>query len=131
MGYAVAPDKTEFVSEFEYAAQQAVLGGVGSYVVVPSDFGWHIIYCSFAYNKKVSVGEGETATTEYDANVYGEYLDGEKDKVGTFSNLFYESMKTKAATNAATNMQNKVLNNYKNSATRHTAAYQDLLDLDK
>lgn len=131
MGYAVAPDKTDFVSEFEYAAQQAVLGGVGSYVVVPSDFGWHIIYCSFAYNKKVTVGEGETATEEYDAKVYGDYLDEEKDKVGTFSNLFYESMKTKAATNAATNMQNKVLNNYKNSATRHTAAYQDLLDLDK
>ncbi len=131
MGYAVAPDKTDFVSEFEYAAQQAVLGGVGSYVVVPSDYGWHIIYCSFAYNKKVTVGEGEAATEEYDAKIYGEYLDEEKEKEGTFSNLFYESMKTNAATNAATNMQNKVLNDYKQSATRHTKAYQDLLDLDK
>ena len=131
MGYAVAPDKTDFVTEFEYAAQQAVLGGVGSYVVVPSDYGWHIIYCSFAYNKKVTVGEGESATEEYDAKIYGEYLDEEKEKEGTFSNLFYESMKTNAATNAATNMQNKVLNDYKQSATRHTKAYQDLLDLDK
>lgn len=128
MGYAVEPDKTNFVTEFEYAAQQAVLGGVGSYVVVPSDYGWHIIYCSFAYNKKMTVGEDANV---YDAKVYGDYLDAEKEKKGTFSNLFYESMKTNAATNAATNMQNKVLNDYKQSATRHTKAYQDLLDLDK
>ncbi|MBO5480444.1 MAG: hypothetical protein J6A63_04560 [Clostridia bacterium] len=116
MGYAVAADKTDFVSEFEYAAQKAVLGGVGTYVVVPSDYGWHIIYCSFVYDN------GE---------VYGGYNDGEKAKEGTFSNLFYESMKSNAATNAATNMQNKVKNNYQQSAVRHTAAYQDLLDLDK
>lgn len=119
MGYVVAPDKTDFVSEFEYAAQQAVLGGVGSYYVVPSDYGWHIIYCSFVFNG------------ENDGKIYGEYIPEEKEKEGTFSNLFYESMKTSAATNAATNMQNKVLNNYKQSAVRHTKAYQDLLDLDK
>jgi hypothetical protein len=116
MGYAVAADKTDFVSEFEYAAQKAVLGGVGTYVVAPSDYGWHIIYCSFVYDN------GE---------VYGGYKDEEKAKEGTFSNLFYESMKSSAATNAATNMQNKVKNNYQQSAVRHTAAYQDLLDLDK
>jgi hypothetical protein len=63
--------------------------------------------------------------------VYGGYKDEEKAKEGTFSNLFYESMKSSAATNAATNMQNKVKNNYQQSAVRHTAAYQDLLDLDK
>ena len=116
MGYAVQADKTEFVSEFEYAAQKAVQGGVGSYVVVPSDYGWHIIYCSFVY-------EG--------GEVYGGYKAEEKDKEGTFSYLFYESMKTSAATGATTNMQNRVLNNYQQSAVRNVKAYQDLLDWDK
>ncbi len=116
MGYVVAPDKTDFVPEFEYAAQKAVAGGVGSYVVVPSDYGWHIIYCSFVY------GDGE---------VYGGYNAAEKEVEGTFSYTFYEALKANVASTTVTNKQNQILNDYKNSATLHTKAYQDLLDLDK
>ena len=118
MGYAVSLYKTSFVSEFEYAAQIAVQGGVGTYVVAPSDYGWHIIYCSFVYD-------------DAQGDVYGGYKAAERELEGTFSNLFYESMKTNAATTAVSTAQNAVKNEYKDAAVRHVSTYQDLLDLDK
>lgn len=117
MGYVVSPYKTDFVSEFEYAAQYAVQQGVGSYVVAPSDFGWHIIYTAFVYDAD-------------DGDVYGGFKADDVDKEGTFSNLFYESLKSTSATNYATDAQNAVLNAYKTSATRYVSRYQDLLDLE-
>ncbi len=117
MGYVVSPYKTNFVSEFEYAAQYAVKQGVGAYVVAPSDYGWHIIYTAFVYDAA-------------DGDVYGGFKAEDVEKEGTFSNLFYESLKSTSATNYTTDVQNTVLNAYKSSATRFVSRYQDLLDLD-
>lgn len=119
MGYAVSPYKTNFVPEFEYAAQYAIkYGGVGSYVVCATDYGWHIIYVSFVY------GDGE---------VYGGFNWDERETEGTFSNLFYESLKSKAASTYTNEIQSNVLNKYNNDAcveliTKH---YKDLLELDE
>ncbi len=119
-GYAVSPYKTDFVSEFEYASQAVVKAGVGTYAVVPSDYGWHIIYCSY----KFTGGE-----------VYGGYnhaqATGDSKVEGSFSNLFYESLKATSATNHATAMQNTVLNKNKDAVTLFTKRYKDLLELDK
>ena len=117
MGYLVSPYKTDFVPEFEYAAQYAVQQGVGTYVVAPSDYGWHIIYVTFVY--------------EADGDVYGGFNAEDVEKEGTFSNLFYESLKSTSATNYTKDAQNAVLNDYKTSGTRYVSRYQDLLDLDK
>lgn len=123
MGYAVSPYKTSFVSEFEYAAQEAVKGGVGSIVVCATDYGWHIIYCSFVYDAP----EGENG-----GDVYGGYKAADKDVEGTFSNLFYESLKATSASNHASEVESSVLNKYNNdtSVTLYTSRYQDLLDMD-
>ncbi len=117
-GYAVSPYKTDFVKEFEYAAREAIKGGVGTYVVCATDFGWHIVYASYVYN-----GTGD---------VYGGYNEAQKDTEGSFSNLFYESLKTSAAQNYSTEKQNEVLNRYNNDdcVTLFTERYQDLLDLE-
>ena len=115
-GYAVSPIKTNFVKEFEYAAQEAVKGGVGTYVVCATDYGWHIIYASYVY------GDGE---------VYGGYNHAEAQVEGTFSNLFYESLKSTVATSYSNEIQNSVLNRYNNddSVTLYKSRYEDLLKL--
>ncbi len=117
-GYSVSPYSTNFVKEFEYAAREAIKGGVGSYVVCATDYGWHIVYASYVY----------------DANdaVYGGYVDAEKDTEGTFSNLFYESLKSSAVSNYSTEKQNEALNRYNNDdcVTLYKSRYQDLLDLE-
>ena len=117
MGYAVSPDKTNFVPEFEYAAQQAVSNGVGSYNVCATDYGWHIIYVSFVY------GEGD---------VYGGYKADEKDVKGTFSNLFYESLKATTSQSYTNKVQNNVLNIYNNddNVELFKSRYKDLLEMD-
>lgn len=116
MGYAVNPIKTSFVSEFEYAAQYAVKKGVGTYVVCATDYGWHIIYTTFVY-------EG--------GDVYGGYDAAEKEIEGTFSNLFYESLKATTATTYTNELQSRVLNQFNNDdcVTRFEKRYKDLLEL--
>ncbi len=117
-GYSVSPNTTNFVKEFEYAAQQVVKNGAGSYAVCATDYGWHIVFASFVYTA--------------DGKVYGDYVESEAEKKGTFSNLFYESLKSTTATSYSTDVQNNVLNRYNNdgSVTRYQSRYQDLLDLE-
>ncbi len=116
LGYAVSPYKTDFVKEFEYAAREAIKGGAGTYVVCATDYGWHIVYASYVY------GAGD---------VYGGYNVADVEKEGSFSNLFYESLKESAASNYTTEKQNEVLNRYNNddSVTLYKSRYQDLLDM--
>ncbi|MBR2023454.1 MAG: hypothetical protein IJ996_02940 [Clostridia bacterium] len=116
MGYVVAPDKTSFVSEFEYAAQYVVKQGVGAYAVAPSEYGWHIIYCAYKYDG---------------VQVYSGFNKDEIETVGTFSNLFYESLKAKNTTAKATDIQTKVLQDYKDATTLYKKAYKDLMEIDQ
>ena len=116
LGYSVSPNGTKFVKEFEYAAQKAVEGGAGSYVVCATDYGWHIIFASYVYT----------------ADVYGGYNHDEAlNKKGSFSNLFYESLKSSATTTYSTEIENSVLNQYNNddSVTLYKDNYKDLLEL--
>ena len=118
MGYAVSPYSTNFVKEFEYAAQEVVKAGVGNYAVCATDYGWHILYCSFKYTA---------------ADVYGGYVDADKEIKGTFSNMFYEMIKETAYANYATEKQNAVLLEYNQDScvTKFEKAYKDLLSMDK
>ncbi len=118
LGYEVTPEKTDFVSEFEYAAQTVCAAGAGNYIVVPSDYGWHIIYCTFSF-------------TADNMEPFGGYNAAERETEGSFSNLFYEAQKTAAVTSYASNKQTEIINKYaKGSATVHEDRYADLSDLD-
>ncbi len=119
MGYSVSPYGTNFVKEFEYAAQKVVKEGVGSYAVCLTDYGWHIVYCSFSY-KTGYMGENN--------KVYGEYDHNSKDVEGTFSNLFFEYVKESAYENYTTVKQNEILNKYDNEdcVDRYENRYKDL-----
>ena len=125
LGYAVSPYSTNFVKEFEYAAQEAVKGGVGTYVVCATDYGWHIIFASYVFG-----------STNGDGDVYGGYNHaeavGDAKVEGSFSNLFYESLKSTATTSYSNEIQNSVLNRYNNddSVTLYKSRYKDLLSLD-
>lgn len=119
MGYTVSAYKTSYVAEFEYAAQYAIDKGVGTYVVCPSDYGWHVIYVSFAYD----LGE-----------VYeGGFNWEEKDVEGTFSYLFYQSLTSDSSSSSsyASMVQNQLLTKYnKDSAVKlYKNRYKDLLSL--
>lgn len=116
MGYTVSAYTTSYVAEFEAAAQYAIGKGAGTFVVCPSDYGWHVIYVSFAYKK------GE---------VYG-FNQDECDDEGTFSYLFYEAMKAESETSYTNKVQSGILEEYnkKTCVKQYTNRYEDLLSLD-
>lgn len=118
MGYTVSPYKTSYVAEFEYAAQYAIRQGVGTYVVCPSDYGWHVIYVSFVYDEAGDVYDG------FDWN--------RREEEGTFSYLFYEATKKESEDTYTNKIQNRILDEYNKDAcvTRFVKRYQDLLNLD-
>lgn len=123
LGYAVTANKTNFVNEFEYAAQVVVLRGAGNYIVVPSDYGWHIIYCTFSFVDSEEPTESGKIRTPY------KYVHEDRTKEGTFSYFFYESEKADAATTEASNRLGQVYASLKDSATIYNKRFKDLTTL--
>ncbi len=102
LGYVVSPNNTDFVKEFEYAAQEAVRGGPGTITVAPSDYGWHVMYCTFAYSAD-------------NPTPYGEEFNWDEIEVeGTFSNLYYEALTAANFSSYSSELQTTVLNKYNN-----------------
>ena len=128
IGYTVTPDCDEtFVKEFAYAAKEAVKGGAGTFTVCLTDYGWHIMYCNYAYKTGSVYGEAETIFNEGNKNEKGEYKDD------TFAKYFYESLKSAAQDENSSIVQERLLTDYKTDTAvkYYTARYQDLLDMDK
>ena len=121
MGYTVSAYKTSYVAEFEAAAQYAINKGAGTFVVCPSDYGWHIIYVSFAYENNAT-NKGEVYAFNKD----------ECDDEGTFSYLFYEAMKAESETSYTNKVQSGILEEYnkKTCVKQYKNRYEDLLSLD-
>ena len=118
-GYSIASKEqaTDFVKEFEYAAQTALDGGAGTYYVVATDYGWHIIYVSFVYN-----GGATYAGFDYDART----------DEGTFSYYFYQAMKTSVAESYSEDMVGVIFTRMQTSdsvVTKYEDRYEDLTSI--
>jgi len=114
LGYVVSPDETDYVKEFEYAAQLAVQGGAGTIVVAPSEYGWHIMYCTFSY------AATEPYTFSWD----------EIDVEGSFSNLYYEAKKASNLSDWSTDRRTTIINDYYTDScvTTYADRYADLIE---
>ena len=119
-GYVISTGATDYVPEFEYAAQYVCRQGAGSYVVVPSDYGWHVIYWTFSF---VAGGEG---------NVIAPYtfIWGDRTTEGTFSYLFYEALCADLVSEYASIRQSNAIEDFKDCAVVYEDRYADLSGLD-
>ena len=108
------------MKEFEYAGQQAVKDGVGAYYVAPTDYGWHIIITTVAFTG------GEVYGGYNHADAVGEAM-----VEGSFSQLYYEYLKSKEITSYTNEIQTKVLNDYNtdDSVKLFKDNYKDLLEM--
>lgn len=120
LGYSIASkeEATTYVAEFEYAAQDAITnGGPGTYYVVATDYGWHIIYVSFVY-----IGGSTYESFDYDS----------RSEEGTFSYFFYQAMKTSVAQSYSEEMVGVIFNRMQNSdsvVTKYEDRYSDLTSI--
>ncbi len=115
LGYTVSAYDTSYVSEFEYAAKYAVSNGVGTYAVVPSTYGWHVIYCTFAY------GSGEVYSFDW----------SEIETEGSFSQKFYEALKDSDSGSLTAMRESEIVNKYSNDecVATYPSRYKDLIIL--
>lgn len=74
LGYSSSWFENQYVAEFAYAADKLIEEGAGSFGVCATEYGWHLLYVTKTFN------EGE---------IYNGYVAADKDKEGTFSNLWY------------------------------------------
>lgn len=119
-GYVVSTGSTNYVGEFEYAAQYVCRQGAGNYVVVPSDYGWHVIYCTFSF------------VADEDGNVVAPYTFCWEDREtkGTFSYLFYEALCADLVSEYASIKQNNAIDMFGDCAIVYEKTYEDLTGLD-
>lgn len=119
-GYSVVTGKTNYMSEFEYAAQKACERGAGNYIVAPTDYGWHIIYCTFSYKEN----NGEIKPFNFDF--------AQVNTTGTFSNLYYEMWKSKFVSDYSSNMSKAATNAYNNDdcVTIYEKRYANFSNMD-
>jgi hypothetical protein len=122
VGYTVSAYSTSFIKEFEYAAQEAVKNGAGSFNVCAGDYGWHLIYVT------------QTFDVEGGA-VYGEELKWDLESIqkeGTFQNMFYEWVKDSLLSNITTTKRSTIIEMFggDTTITKNEDTYQDLLELD-
>ena len=117
VGYSVNAADTNYIKEFEYAAQKVINEkGVGGFAVCAGDYGWHLIYVTCALEA------GEQFTPDWEKNI---------DVEGSFENLFYEMVKEKKISESESDRQSAILTQFNIGKTvkKYKKAYQDLLDL--
>lgn len=142
-GYAVKPavdgsNSEEYVQEFADGARRLLGLGGNSYIIVATDYGYHVMFYSeiingsYGFNSLVeyldSLGiEKDGTWDEYLADM----LDGWKDFEDTdnFLYTFVDSLTSAKVSAATTKAQNKIINEYRYSdkVTVYSDSYADLL----
>lgn len=119
IGYSVSAYSTNYIKEFEYAAQQALRMGVGAFKVCAGDYGWHLIYVT------------DTFSFDGGANYTPVFSQANVEKEGTFENRFYEWIKESDLSNEATLKRSAIVRNYINDDTVKTDknVYKDYSEL--
>ncbi len=117
IGYSVSAYDTSYIKEFEYAAKKAISEGEGAFTVCAGDYGWHIIYVTYAFDKE------NTYTPDWKNNIEAE---------GTFENLFFEWIKSVDLSDISTTRRTKIISDFNkdSTVTKYQKRYQDLLDLE-
>ncbi|MDE6001592.1 MAG: hypothetical protein K2G96_04670, partial [Clostridia bacterium] len=102
VGYSVSAYDTSYIKEFEYAAKKAINEGAGAFTVCAGDYGWHLIYVTYTFDKDETY----------------ENLDwGRIETEGTFENLFFEWVKTTGLSDATSRKSSQIISDFKKDST--------------
>lgn len=116
IGYSVSAYDTNYIKEFEYAAKKAISEGEGSFAVCAGDYGWHLVYVTYAFEA------GNTYNPDWN-NI---------DIEGTFENLFFEWIKSVDLSDISTTRRTKIISDFNkdSTVTKYQNRYKDLLDIE-
>lgn len=127
-GYAIAPkpdgtDSEKYVSEFAEAARILIQEGGNSYIMVATDYGYHILFFSQLFDGNFDAGatlQDYLNTLDFDKGgktweeVYTEMLDGWDDyeNTGFYLYALASKLNNTVVTNALSEKEKGVLNTY-------------------
>lgn len=112
IGYSVSAYDTSYIKEFEYAAQQAVREGAGTFKVCAGDYGWHLIYVTETF---------DTAGGAVYKNA--DFSKMQVENEGTFENRFYNWIKDSHLAQEVTLKSNELSKEY--NTDKAVAVYKD------
>ena len=142
LGYTIAPDKNDWVEEFTWAGQELLKMGGNSYIMVATDYGYHIMFYSEVFN------------SDYNFETLVEYLNYVEDKnldeagwikeletrlsdweeyENTYLYSLFESVSSTKVTNGLSKVENEILSEYvynkdSNGVVKYESRYQDLFN---
>jgi len=124
IGYSVNAGDTDYIKEFEYACHKAVKDGTGSFAVCAGDYGWHLIYVTYAYDLAQTAGEYNGEVYKPDWSRIG--------TEGTFEDLFYEWIKSSDISENSTTISTRLITRFvtDDTVTKHESRYSDYLNWD-
>lgn len=115
-GYLYSPVTDTYVEEFAAAAKVLVNKGVGSYTIVATEYGYHIMLCTYVVDNDVYTAD--------DRDKFNADLNGENTVAAA-----YKKVKTNAVTSdEISKIVNEKLNGYiENNVTKYEKTYSDLI----
>ncbi len=146
-GYAIEPTpedgKEKYMQEFATAGRELINMGGKSYVIVATDYGYHVMFYSQTFDNAgyetlvsyLNFVSGKnldaTAWAQELENLVAEWDDQEDNK--TFLYAFFNSISTNRIDQALTKIQNKLLNdhvyNENGGVVRYPERYKDLMEV--
>ena len=123
-GYVYSPETsaTKYVAEFAAASKAVVEKGEGSYTIVATDYGYHIILCTKVVGAEPYTANDETAFLN----------DISSKNESSVAYKYYESKFDSLCSNEVSKIANKLINEYKeNNVTKYKNAYSDLITEEK
>ena len=117
-GYVYSPitSKTKYVKEFAEASQKVVENGAGSYTIVATEFGYHIILCTYSLS-----ATGETPMSKAD-------FISELDVENSFASLFKQNKLELILSNEVDTLSNSFITANLEKVTYFKDRYKNLLE---
>lgn len=140
-GYAVKPepdgsDTEEYQKEFAKAAREVLTLGKNSYVMIATDYGYHVIFyseafsSSWGFNNLIDYLNNEYGTKEKSEweSYYSDMISNWDDFENTTHYLYvlHDSLASTSASTALTNAQNDMLNKYVHSGDKYVVVYESV-----
>lgn len=140
-GYAVKPepdgsDTEEYQKEFAKAAREVLKLGKNSYVMVATDYGYHVIFYSEAFSSSwgfdnlIGYLNNEYGTKERSEweSYYSDMISNWDDFENTTHYLYvlHDSLASTSASTALTKAQNDMLNKYVYSGDKYVVVYESV-----
>lgn len=134
MDYLVSPKtqsgEEKYVKEFAEAARDVIDAGIGSYALVGTDFGWHIILCTEVMTagdvKDVEDSVHTQITDLLDGGTKFEDITGLNDD---FTFKLYKLMREELKSSIFNNAIMEVVERYKDKIVKYEDRYKDYLEL--